>query len=109
MVFDKLMKKIKGKTKNASDDFGSLFESVKEENPKNKKQSSFYNNDSDNEDLGTGGFYGLKDLDAEDKQEEEKQEASRIFSFAWWEYAIILIEFFMLVYVILLFAGVVSI
>ncbi len=117
--------KIFGKgNKKEIDSFDSLFDDVNESKGnksqvrQESKSNSFY---GDEDDLGSfsdnkennkhkskkKGFYGFDYSD--ESKTEEKNLNEEIFNFAWWEYVVILIEFLMLIYVILLFAGVVSI
>jgi hypothetical protein len=110
-----------GKSNKKKNSFDSLFEEVEQTNSidksKNKtKTDSFYGDDKEEEfDFPIDnqktknkkkGFYGLDLLS--NKKDKEPIEQS-IFHFSWWEYVIILTEFILLIYVILLFAGVVSI
>ena len=121
------LNKIFGKgNKKESDNYDSLFDDVDEfsgstsQAKRESKSNSFYGDEDDLGSFSDGkenrdnqhkpkkkGFYGFNNSD--ESKTEEKNLNEKIFNFAWWEYVIILIEFFMLIYVILLFAGVVSI
>ena len=98
-------------------EFDSLFSDIEEiENHEEKfssKNKSLY---GDKEEFfmppKKKGFYGLSgDVDDERKQDEYERKVAQhnVFNFSWWEYAIIFIEFILLVYVILLFLGVFNI
>ncbi|MCK5107306.1 MAG: hypothetical protein KAQ83_01130 [Nanoarchaeota archaeon] len=107
MFLDKLF----GKGKE-SKGFDTLFDDAEEFDKSNikstSKKNSFYD-DSDSDFLKPKkkGFYGLES--SEDSDLGSPIQASKIFHFSWWEYVVILIEFILLIYVILLFAGIFSI
>lgn len=104
-----------GKSKKKDDGFDALSEDISQiesskQNSTGKK--SFYDSGEDilYEAPKEKGFYGVKDVDDERADDEKRRIAQHnVFNFSWWEYAIIFIEFFLLVYVILLFFGVFSI
>lgn len=90
--------------------FGDIEEIEKTNSPSKNSNKSYYSNDNE-EDLFTdsknNGFYGIEDVENKGKEDKRNLKVkSHIFNFSWWEYAIIFIEFILLVYVILLFFGV---
>lgn len=105
---------LSGKKKNTGE-LDSLFGDIEEienhEKKSNSKEKSSYEEEEDIfEAPKDQGFYGVKDVDDERKDEERRRTTNRnVFNFSWWEYAIIFIEFILLVYVILLFLGVFTI
>ena len=101
------------KKKKQGVEFDSLFGDIEEIEKSNDKtiynNKSYYSNDEEDifTDSKNKGFYGINNSNDNSKEnEQDLRIKSHIFNFSWWEYAIIFIEFVLLIYVILLFFGV---